>query len=140
MVVATTQLCESVVHLTRVVSFVQLEVPAPPEQPAGADGQVQLAVPPLWVQTRPIAAQLVSDSARQEPLCAQVTSVLPLQDLPAAGQLGLAGQTHLPLGNAAPLQTSPFVHDVVDDCTQPLTEAQVTRLPPLASQYDPAPA
>jgi hypothetical protein len=123
----------SVVHLTRVMSFVQLEVPAPPEQPAGADGQVQLAVVPLLVQTRPIAAQLVSDSARHEPLCAQVTSVLPLHDVPAAGQLGFDGQAHLPLGNAAPLQTSPFVHDDVDDWTQPLTEAQVMRLP-LASQ------
>ena len=129
MVVPTTQPCASEVHLSSVVSLEQLCVPAPPEQPAGAAGQVQLAVVPLFVQTSPEAAQSVSVSARQVPFDAQATSVFPLQEVPAVGQLGTDGQAHLPLGNAAPLQTSPVPHFVDDDWTQPFTETQVMRFP-----------
>ena len=124
-----TQPCVSEVHFSRVVSLEQLLVPAPPEQPAGAAGQVQLAVVPLFVQTSPEAAQSVSVSARQVPFDAQATSVFPLQEVPAVGQLGTDGQAHLPFGNAAPLQTSPVPHCAVDDWTQPFTETHVMRFP-----------
>lgn len=68
----------------------------------------------------------------------QVTSVVPLQDFPAVGQLGTLGQTHLPLGKL-PEQTRPDAQGPLAAEKQLLpSSVQVTRLPLLESQYDPA--
>jgi hypothetical protein len=54
--------------------------------------------------------------------------------------IGGVGHWQAPFGKVVLAQVSPVWQGVDEDWMQPLTLEQVTRLPPLASQYDPAPA
>jgi hypothetical protein len=54
--------------------------------------------------------------------------------------MGGVGHWQAPPGKLVFAQVSPLAHPFEEDWMQPFTVAQVTRVVPEASQYDPAPA